>query len=242
MRKVSFARAGLGHGLRKASALRELFRGRQRRVARFRMCGNARLVAQFPPRQPEICINFEGCGVIHERPSQTTVVNPQRVAHYTADAERLRADRHAGQRHRFSDFEMSRSWLQEAIRGHETVLNREARGFLEGDGAAAHGTRATAESTRQTRRRRDAETSTHRIRGGFWFRAKIMEIAALTLIEPSEEFFCERHQADGPGANRTCQGSVGHGTWRTLLPSLSWGAKWDAVLSISAGASPSIRE
>jgi AraC-like DNA-binding protein len=78
----------------------------------------------------EICINFEGCGTIHEHPATTTVVNPQRVAHYVADESRLKADRHAGQRHRFLTVEMSRQWLSDAVRGHETVLNREAQGFL----------------------------------------------------------------------------------------------------------------
>ena len=28
----------------------------------------------------------------------------------------------------------------------------------------------------------------------FWFRAKILEITALTLVEPGEELFCERHK------------------------------------------------
>ena len=28
----------------------------------------------------------------------------------------------------------------------------------------------------------------------FWFRAKILEITALTLIEPGEQLFCERHK------------------------------------------------
>lgn len=148
----------------------------------------------FHPDSLEICINFEGCGVIHERPSQTTVVNPQRVAHYTADAERLRADRHAGQRHRFLTLEMSRSWLQEAIRGHETVLNREARGFLEGEARL----RTAREQPLNPRVRRGADEMLKPpltgSGGGFWFSAKIMEIAALTLIEPSEEFFCERHK------------------------------------------------
>ena len=44
----------------------------------------------FHPESLEICINFEGCGAIHERPAQTTIVNPQRVAHYAADENRLR--------------------------------------------------------------------------------------------------------------------------------------------------------
>jgi hypothetical protein len=57
----------------------------------FECAGTLDWSRSFHPDSLEICINFEGCGVIHERPSQTTVVKPQRVAHYTADAERLRA-------------------------------------------------------------------------------------------------------------------------------------------------------
>ncbi|MGA7216593.1 MAG: hypothetical protein WBX20_20505, partial [Terrimicrobiaceae bacterium] len=75
----------------------------------------------FHPDSLEICVNFDGCGAIHERPSQTTIVNPQRVAYYAADQGRLRADRHAGQRHRFLTVEMSRDWLREAVRGHDAV-------------------------------------------------------------------------------------------------------------------------
>ena len=52
----------------------------------------------FHPESFEICVNFEGCGTIHEHPARTTMVNPQRVAYYAADETRLRADRHAGQR------------------------------------------------------------------------------------------------------------------------------------------------
>jgi AraC family transcriptional regulator len=148
----------------------------------------------FHPDSLEICINFEGCGAIHERPAQTTIVNPQRVAHYAADQGRLRADRHAGQRHRFLTVEMSRSWLGEAVRGHEAVLNREARGFLGGEARL----RTAREQALNPRVRRSAEEMLkpplHGPGAGFWFRAKILEIAALTLIEPGEEFFCERHK------------------------------------------------
>ena len=60
-------------------------------------------------------------------PAITTIVNPSTGGfHYAADEKRLRADRHAGQRHRFLTVEMSRNWLREAVRGHETVLNRES--------------------------------------------------------------------------------------------------------------------
>jgi hypothetical protein len=70
----------------------------------------------FHPESFEICVNFEGW-TIHEHPAITTIVNPQRVAYYAADERRLRADRHAGQRHRFLTVEMSRNWLHEAVPG-----------------------------------------------------------------------------------------------------------------------------
>ena len=107
----------------------------------------------FHPESLEICINFEGCGAIHERPAQTTIVNPQRVAHYAADESRLRADRHAGQRHRFLPLEMSRAWLSEAVRGHEAVLDRETRGFLGGEARL----RTAREQPLNPRVRRSAE-------------------------------------------------------------------------------------
>ena len=107
----------------------------------------------FHPDSLEICVNFDGCGAIHERPAQTTIVNPQRVAYYAADQGRLRADRHAGQRHRFLTVEMSRSWLSDAVRGHEAVLNREARGFLGGEARL----RTAREQPLNPRVRRSAE-------------------------------------------------------------------------------------
>jgi AraC family transcriptional regulator len=149
----------------------------------------------FHPESFEICINFEGCGTIHEHPATTTIVNPQRVAHYVADESRLRADRHAGQRHRFLTVEMSRQWLSDAVRGHETVLNREAQGFLDGKARL----RTAGEQPLNPRIRRSAEEMLSAPIPGqgaaFWCRAKILEIAALTLIEPGEELlFCQRHK------------------------------------------------
>jgi AraC family transcriptional regulator len=151
----------------------------------------------FHPESLEICVNFEGCGAIHERPAQTTLMNPQRVAHYAANENRLRADRHAGQRHRFLTVEMSRGWLGEAVRGHESVLDRETRGFLGGDARL----RTAREQPLNPRVRRSAEemlrAPVNGLGGDFWFRAKILEIAALTLTEPREELFCERHRRLG---------------------------------------------
>lgn len=148
----------------------------------------------FHPESFEICVNFDGCGTIHEHPAITTIVNPQRVAYYAADETRLRADRHAGQRHRFLTVEMSRDWLHEAVRGHETVLNREAQGFLDGKARL----RTAREQPLNPRVRRSAEEMLHApIQGlgaGFWFRAKILEISSLILVEPTEEFFCQRHK------------------------------------------------
>ena len=39
----------------------------------FECAGTLDWSRSFHPDSLEICINFEGCGVIHERPSQTTV-------------------------------------------------------------------------------------------------------------------------------------------------------------------------
>ena len=148
----------------------------------------------FHPESFEICVNFQGCGTIHEHPAITTIVNPQRVAYYAADETRLRADRHAGQRHRFLTVEMSRNWLHEAVQGHESVLNREAQGFLDGKARL----RTAREQPLNPRVRRSAEEMLqpplHGLGAGFWFRAKILEISALILVEPTEELFCQRHK------------------------------------------------
>ena len=148
----------------------------------------------FHPESLEICVNFDGCGTIRERSSQTTVVNPQTVAHYTVEPERLRADRHAAQRHRFLTVEMSRTWLSRAVLGHEEGLNRETRGFLDGAARA----KRTRDQPLSPRVKRTAEEMLKPpIKGpgvGFWFHAKILEIAAHTLTEPAEELFCQRHK------------------------------------------------
>ena len=89
---------------------------------------------------------------------------------------------------------MSREWLSEAVRGPETVLNREAQGFLDGKTRL----RTAREQPLNPRVRRSAEEMLKApLQGqgaGCWFRAKILEITALTLIEPGEELFCERHK------------------------------------------------
>ena len=148
----------------------------------------------FHPESFEICINFDGCGTIHEHPAVTTIVNPQRVAYYAADETRLRADRHAGQRHRFLTVEMSRDSLHQAVQGHETVLNREAQDFLDVNPRL----RSAREQPLNPRVRRTAEEMLHApvqgLGAGFWFRAKILEISALILIPPNEELFCQRHK------------------------------------------------
>ena len=90
--------------------------------------------------------------------------------------------------------EMSRGWLSEAVRGHEAVLNRETQGFLCGEARL----RTAREQPLNPRVRRSTEEMlkppVNGLGAGFWFRAKILEIAALTLIEPGEELFCERHK------------------------------------------------
>ena len=89
---------------------------------------------------------------------------------------------------------MSRSWLSEAVRGHEANLNRETQGFLCGEARL----RTAREQPLSPRVRHSAEEMLKPpIDGsgaGFWFRAKILEIASLTLIEPREELFCQRHK------------------------------------------------
>jgi AraC-like DNA-binding protein len=148
----------------------------------------------FHPESLEICVNFEGCGTIHERRAQTTVVNPQTVAQYAAAPDRLRADRHPAQRHRFLTVEMSRDWLTAAVRGHEETLNRTTRDFLDG---ATRARRARELPMHQRVRSTAEEMLKPPISGpgvGFWFHAKILEIAAHTLTEPDPEMFCQRHK------------------------------------------------
>jgi len=148
----------------------------------------------FHPDSLEICVNLAGCGTIHERALQTTVVNPQTVATYSAEPARLRADRHAGQRHRFLTLEFSRDWLARAVAGHESALNRETRGFLDGSTRI----RRAREIPLNQRVKRGAEEMLQPpVRGpgaGFWYHAKILEIMAHTLTEPERELFCQRHK------------------------------------------------
>ncbi len=148
----------------------------------------------FHPDSLEICVNLEGCGTIRERSSQTTVVNPQTVAHYTVGKDRLSADRHPEQKHRFLTVEMSRKWLAGAVRGFEEGLNREARSFLDG-GSKGNSTR---EIPLNPRVRHTAEEMLRPPIEGiglpFWFHAKILEIAAHTLTASQNELFCQRHK------------------------------------------------
>jgi len=148
----------------------------------------------FHPDSLEICINLEGCGTLREGASRTIMIHPQTVAHYTAQPDRLRADRQAAQRHRFLTVELSRDWLTRATQGHEEGLNRETRGFLDGTSRAGR----PREMPLGPRVRHTAEEMLQPpVTGpgvGFWFHAKILEIAAHTLTSSSGEMFCQRHK------------------------------------------------
>jgi AraC-like DNA-binding protein len=148
----------------------------------------------FHPGSMEICINLEGCGTIRDRSSQTTVVNPQSVTHYSVGSDRLQADRHAAQRHRFLTVEMTRNWLAGAVLGYETHLNTDTRKFL--DGSVKRG--SARELPLNAGVRRTAEEMVKPPIDGpgaaVWYHAKILEIAAYTLTEPVGELFCQRHK------------------------------------------------
>jgi len=149
----------------------------------------------FHPESLEICLNFDGCGTIRSSASQTTVINPQTVAHYAVERDGLPADRHAGQKHRFMTIEMSRPWLAEAVKGFEDGLNRETRSFL--DGSPTRGKRSRGFSL-NSRVKRTAEEMLQPpfsgLAANFWFKAKVLEIASHTLQDASAELFCQRQK------------------------------------------------
>ena len=148
----------------------------------------------FHPDSLEICVNFEGSGAIREADAQVTSVCAGSVAHYTTQFGGIRAERRAAERHRFLTIEMSRAWLARSVTGHEAGLNWQARSFLDGApcGCSARG------FPMDERMRRSAEEIVQRpVRGaaaGFWFHAKVLEIAAQALAEPESELFCQRQK------------------------------------------------
>ncbi len=146
----------------------------------------------FHPESLEICLNLEGKGNFKSGRSQTRLA-PQRITHYTADTNRLSAQREAGERHRFLTVELSRDWLAEAVRGNEEALNRQTRHFLDGTTASRPSidVRPIAAPIRQFAQ----EVLKPPVEGRaakLWFRAKIIELASLTLMEPEKELFCQR--------------------------------------------------
>lgn len=146
----------------------------------------------FHPESLEICLNLEGEGRFKSGRSQTRLA-PQRITHYTADSDRLSAQREAGERHRFLTVELSRDWLAEAVRGNEDALNRQTRLFLEGSSTSRPNidVRPFGPPIRQFYQdvlKPAVEGRAARL----WFRAKIIELASLTLMEPEKELFCQR--------------------------------------------------
>lgn len=151
--------------------------------------------SSFHPDSLEICVNLDGCGTIGTSHSQTTVINPQMVAHYAINGQGPAAARHAGQKHRFLTVEMSRSWLSEAARGFEAGLNMQTRAFL--DGTKLRGAKPTGMPLNQRVKRSVEEMLRPPFQdaaAGFWFKAKIMEIAAYALVDGKQELFCQRHK------------------------------------------------
>lgn len=146
----------------------------------------------FHPDSLEICLNLEGRGLLQCGKIQVRLA-PQSITHYTPDTDRLSAKREAGERHRFLTVELSREWLAEAVRGHEDSLNRQTRHFL--DGAAASRPALDIRPFGPTIRQFSQEVLKPPVEGRavrLWFRAKIIELAALTLMEPEKELFCQR--------------------------------------------------
>lgn len=146
----------------------------------------------FHPDSLEICLNLEGKGNFKSGRSQTRLA-PQRITHYTANNDRLSAQREAGERHRFITVELSRNWLAEAIRGNEDALNSETRHFL--DGTTASRTTIDVRPLSPHIRQFSQEVLKPPVEGRaakLWFRAKIIELASLTLLEPEKELFCQR--------------------------------------------------
>jgi len=145
----------------------------------------------FHPDSLEICVNFEGQGTIRSQNARSTAIRPQTVAHYTSG--RLKAKRSADERHRFLTIEMSRPWLANAVRGLESTLKSEVRGFLDNAKGAK-----LCEFPLAPRVKRTAEDMLKPPLEGaaarFWYHAKILEVAAHTLTQPAEEMFCERQK------------------------------------------------
>jgi AraC-like DNA-binding protein len=131
----------------------------------------------FHPDSLEICLNLEGKGNFKSGRSQT----------------RLSAQREAGERHRFITVELSREWLAEAVRGNEEALNVQTRQFL--DGITASRTTIDVRPLSPHVRQFSQEVLKPPVEGRaakLWFRAKIIELASLTLMEPEKELFCQR--------------------------------------------------
>ena len=115
------------------------------------------------------------------------------MAHYAAGTAKLGARRTPNERHRFVTVEMSRQWLADAVRGHEASLSRAARDFLEGraKGGIAVDVQPLGPEARQISQDLVKPAVVGKV-AKLWFRAKILELAALTLMEREEELFCQR--------------------------------------------------
>ncbi|MEO8206892.1 MAG: hypothetical protein ABI615_11985, partial [Chthoniobacterales bacterium] len=146
----------------------------------------------FHPGSLEICLNLSGCGSVNDGKTRK-LINPQTVSYYFPDEDRVTADRHIGQRHRFLTLEISPEWLAKNSQGITKGLAPNTRHFLDG-GRPQNDDKTTVLNSRLQSMMQDiCNPPVPKISAPLWLESKALEIVSQTLFAPREdELFCVR--------------------------------------------------
>jgi AraC-like DNA-binding protein len=148
----------------------------------------------FHPDSFEICLNWEGSGLIRTGEKPITCP-PKSVAYYFPQAGQIEAERAAGEKHCFVTIEMSRSFLRELFADRVDQLQPWLRDYVGGGVDAL----ALVEPMAPAVQRIFPAWSKPPVlkhAQSFWYQSRVLEVASLLLFDPGQdgEMFCTRQQ------------------------------------------------
>jgi AraC-like DNA-binding protein len=149
----------------------------------------------FHPGSLEICLNLSGNADVRAA-GETLQLAPLTAGFYAQNDSSLTASRHGGERHQFITVELSLPFLERHLAAGEGGLHPRLSRFL------ARRVRALGIVSEPIRLSSDQQQLVLSFRRppvfqaaqGLWYQAKILEVVAAFLYQPSagEELFCQR--------------------------------------------------
>jgi AraC-like DNA-binding protein len=173
----------------------------------FRTATDLDWARSFHPDCLEICLNFSGSGALRDGTADRRLEAGQ-MALYTTHPGRPQARRFAGSWHRFLTLEMGRDFLRTHFSASRARLKPPVLRFMECSDASPPWLEVAQLPVSLLGTRLELlEPPVPEAARPMWYRAKALEILALTLFtaDAAGELFCQRHQRQNrERIERTC--------------------------------------